>query len=121
MKNWNSIKSTWVRCLTDVTGHLGNWTTNRIEAYHSALKRFMPEKQSVSEMINGLRLYNEGVCSTTQHKEFRTQLTKAITNRDFGDAVKQFQEIMTEASAADVQRTVATACKLCKGVTFADK
>ena len=119
MKNWDSIKSTWVRCLVDVTGHLGNRTTNRIEAYHSALKRFMPGKQSVSEMINGLRLYNEGVCSAIQHKELRAHLTKKITNEDFDEAVKQFREIMTEASAADVQRTLATACKLRKGATFA--
>ena len=41
--NWDRIKETWVRCYVDANGHLGNHT-NRIEAYHSTLKRFLPPK-----------------------------------------------------------------------------
>ena len=46
IKNWDTVKSTWVRYIVNATGNLGNHTTNRIEAYHSAIKHVLPAEQS---------------------------------------------------------------------------
>jgi len=55
IKNWDTVKSTWVCYIVDANGHHGNHTTNRIKAYHSAIKRFLPAKQSVTDMVYGLQ------------------------------------------------------------------
>ena len=59
IKNWDTVKSKWVRYIVDANGDLGN---HRIEAYHSAIKRFLPAKLSVTDMVHCLQLYNEGIC-----------------------------------------------------------
>lgn len=116
-KNSDTVKTQWVRCFVDANGHLGNHTTNRIEAYHSALKRFQPAKQSVREMVHGLQLYNKGVHVIRDHNALRSHMTQAVSNQELEDAHKQYKAIVTDAAAHDIQKTISTAHKLKKGAT----
>ena len=115
--NWDRIKETWVRCYVDANGHLGNHTTNRTEAYHSTLKRFLPPKQSLSEMIRGLHLYNQGVHASHDYNALRIKMTQPINVEATDSVLKQYSDFATETAATEIRKRLATARQLQKGAT----